>query len=1029
MIDWQPLTLLAQATRDTADVVADAVGEKAAAAAIDAVQVGQIKVEEVGSADGWQRLIMALAVLVVPVILAFLIANGLKLKDKVFPIWLCLAAAFAGLGPFAWHAVKGDPLSESIRQGIDLAGGTNLVYQAVATPEKPITSSVMENMVMAVGRRINPSGTEEVTVRQVGSDRIEVIIPGADPAVVERKKKQMTKLGSLEFGIMATERFEPDIVRGAKQLSDGQRDYRSGGRVVARWTDVGSRDGVRKFIDTGGAETRIVDINGEKTPQFLLLRDPEKELVTGEYLRSATPDFGQNGLIVRFRFNQSGAYLFQRLTSRFQPARDGSKRRLAVLLDGQIHSAPSINAVISEEGYIEGDFTKPEIDELASVLNAGALQVPLKPEPISEATLDPTLGEDVRTKGFRAIVIAGISVVVFMLAYYRFAGLVAVMGLLLNLILVMGTMVFINATFTLPGLAGLVLTIGMAVDANVLIFERIREERRRGASLRMAIQNGFDRAFTTIVDANVTTLITAVILYMIGTDQIRGFAVTLFIGIVMSMFTALYFGRLVFDIAERKRWITDLKMTSIVGETNWDFVGKRHIAAVFSAIVITCGLVAFFSRGTENYDIDFTGGVMVTFQFEEPQEIEPVRQKLIEKFGPAVTVERLTLAGQDTGSGSNHYRLRVPSDPEKETEAESAKVRTDISETFADGGEFALLKVTMDYSRPEKIPGAPEPETAEEGENSALENLDPFAGGQQVEISFSREISAATITDTILDAIRATEGGAKYDSAELIIVEGTSGSGTDVAGNQVRMFDKVELQTAAEIAEADVVAALDSMQAGMSSSPLFGEVNSFASSVASEMKRDAILAIVISLIAIVAYIWIRFQRVTFGLAAVAALVHDVLVVVGMVAIASYLSGNPISDLFLLNDFRINLPMIAAFLTIVGYSLNDTIVVFDRIREVRGKNPDMTETIVNTSLNQTLSRTLLTSITTFIVVLILYFLGGEGIHGFAFCLVLGVIVGTYSSIFVASPVLLWLMSRGNKSGVAAPVGKVAVTAGS
>ena len=1027
MIDWQPLTLLAQATEKAAEkagAVVEATTETAASV-IDAVQVSPVTVEEVGNTEGYQRLFMTLAILVVPVLLAFAISKALKLKDKAFPIWLCLGAAFAGLGPFAWHVVKGNPLTESIRQGIDLAGGTNLVYQAIATPEKEITGKVMENMVMAVSRRINPSGTEEVTVRQVGQDRIEVIIPGADPAVVEQKKKSMTKLGSLEFGIMATERNEENIVRGAKQLADGQRDYRSGGRVVARWTDVGSRDGVPKFIDPSGAVTRMVDVGGEKQLQFLLLRDAEKELVTGEYLRSAAPDFGTNGLLVRFRFNQSGAYLFQRLTSRFQPERDGAKRRLAVLLDGQIHSAPNINAVISEEGVIEGDFDKAEIDELCSVLNAGALQVPLKPEPISEATLDPTLGEDVRTKGFRAIAIAGIAVVVFMLLYYRFAGVVAVLGLALNLILVMGTMVFINATFTLPGLAGLVLTIGMAVDANVLIFERIREEQRRGASLRMSIQNGFDRAFTTIVDANVTTLITAVILYMIGTDQVRGFAVTLFIGIVMSMFTALYFGRHFFDIAEKSGWIKNLSMTSIVGETKWDFVGKRGVAAICSAVLIGGGLMAFFSRGVENYDIDFTGGAMVTFQFEQPQEIDTVRSKLTETFGPAITVERLTLAGQDVGSGSNHYRLRVPSNPESVDDDETTVVKNSIAETFGDDGDFALLKVTMDYENLAAIPGAATPDV-EEG--VAIASEDVFAGGQTVDLKFSKEISEGTITDTILDSLKSTSGGSKYDSAELIEVVGSSGSGLESGGNTVKMFDAVKLRTSPEIAQADVVAALGTMQTSMASSPLFGEVNSFASSVASEMKRDAILAIIISLIAIVGYIWFRFQRVTFGLAAVVALVHDVLVVLGMVALASYVSGNPVGDILQLNDFRINLPMIAAFLTIVGYSLNDTIVVFDRIREVRGKNPDMTKEIVNTSLNQTLSRTLLTSITTFIVVLILYFLGGEGIHGFAFCLVLGVIVGTYSSIFVASPVLLWLMGRKN-SDVPATVGnKMPATAG-
>jgi len=216
------------------------------------------------------------------------------------------------------------------------------------------------------------------------------------------------------------------------------------------------------------------------------------------------------------------------------------------------------------------------------------------------------------------------------------------------------------------------------------------------------------------------------------------------------------------------------------------------------------------------------------------------------------------------------------------------------------------------------------------------------------------------------------------------------------------------------VSQQDFTAALNGMKESMDSSPLFDEVNTFASAVAGEMKARAVIAIVVSMIVITAYIWFRFQNITFGLAALAALVHDVLIVLGGVACISALNGTMIGDLLLINDFRINLPMIAAFLTIVGYSLNDTIVVFDRIREVRGKNPAMTLEIVNTSLNQTLARTLLTSLTTFLVVIVLYVFGGEGIHGFAFCLTLGVIVGTYSSIYIASPILVWLMNRGGSS---------------
>jgi SecD/SecF fusion protein len=251
------------------------------------------------------------------------------------------------------------------------------------------------------------------------------------------------------------------------------------------------------------------------------------------------------------------------------------------------------------------------------------------------------------------------------------------------------------------------------------------------------------------------------------------------------------------------------------------------------------------------------------------------------------------------------------------------------------------------------------------------------------------------------------------EPAALYEVEGLEGSGLEAGVREVRKYSKALVRSTSAVPQEDFEAVLSSMKTTLDTSPLFDEVNTFASAVASEMKQSAVLAIVISLLAIVGYIWFRFQKITFGFAAVVALVHDVLVVLGLVALASYLNGNPLGNALLLNDFRINLPMVAAFLTIVGYSLNDTIVVFDRIREVRGKNPELTAEIVNTSLNQTLSRTLLTSLTTFMVVIILYCIGGEGIHGFAFCLTLGVMVGTYSSIYVASPVLIWLMNRDAK----------------
>jgi SecD/SecF fusion protein len=262
-----------------------------------------------------------------------------------------------------------------------------------------------------------------------------------------------------------------------------------------------------------------------------------------------------------------------------------------------------------------------------------------------------------------------------------------------------------------------------------------------------------------------------------------------------------------------------------------------------------------------------------------------------------------------------------------------------------------------------------------------------------------------------LGAIKKEDGSNKYSVTEgLFGLEGTEGSGTTVGERSVRKFNKLTVRVSPDVAADDLKSALTSMQSTLASTPLFDEVNTFASAVASEMKESALIAILLSIVAISAYIWFRFQNVVFGLAAVVALVHDVLVSLGFVAMASWVSGTPIGDLFLIDDFRINLPMIAAFLTLVGYSLNDTIVMFDRIREVRGKNPAITVSMVNLSLNQTLGRTILTATTVFIVVFILYAFGGAGIHGFAWCLLVGCIAGTYSSIYIASPILIWALNK-------------------
>ncbi len=970
--------------------------------------------------------LLVLAMLVLPFVAAHFIGRAINAPEWSSRIGITLFMLILGISPFLTSLIYNRPLSDRFRLGIDLAGGTNMVFQ-VRGEGKEITPQVMDQMVGAVSRRINVSGTEEITVRAVGTDRIEVIVPGEDPQTVDDIKRRITRLGSLEFHIVANN-TDSDVARMALDMDLAEKDVRIDGELRARWVRAAEANGVPKLLESNTAirrpvkAERTVDGRVEQydTEEYLLLIDPPDEQVTGRYLRSAYRDFDpQNAqIVVNFAFDQTGAYLFGQLTGRNVPRSGVPDRELAIVLDGFLDSAPRINEQISDRGQISGGgtgFTATEADELVSVLNAGALEVPIDPKPLSEATVDPTLGADVRQKGITATAISGLAVIIFMLVYYRTAGLIAVISLILNLVLTIGAMVAVNATFTLPGIAGIVLTIGMAVDANVLIYERMREELAKGSSVRMAIQNGFEKAFITIFDSNITTLLTSIVLFYFGTDQIRGFAVTLFIGLAISMFTALYVGRLLFDIGEKVGFLRQIRMMQAIGETNFNFMKYRRQLFTASGICIGIGLLAFFIRGERNYDIDFTGGTMVAFQMTEPERTEDVAKALKAEFGDNFSLERLSVGDESEEGVGTYFRLRTTeSDSHSEDTAAAEKgsdisaeerVRAKVNNAFADSADMKLSMVSLAETtvRPVQII---------EGDNSvaAVARL-PYRGGVEAELQFDKEIASGTATDLIDAALSKVINAPAQD---LFGLEGTAGSGTISAERSVKKYSTYVVRVRPEITSEQLTSAINNIRTELDSTPLFNEVNTFASAVASETRINATIAVVLSILGISAYIWFRFQNLVFGLAAIVSLVHDVLFTLGSLAVASWLAGSSLGELLLIDDFRINLSMIAAFLTLVGYSLNDTIVVFDRIREVRGKNPLVTSDIVNRSLNSTLGRTLMTGITVLIVVIILYVFGGSGVHGFAWCLLMGSLVGTYSSIYIASPFLVWFLSGNNGS---------------
>lgn len=951
------------------------------------------------------------AFLVLPFAIGIGLARMLRVKEYAGKLTLIAFTIIFSLSPFLNELTRGHSWIEALDLGIDLAGGTNLVYELgeKQSDQEETSDALMQKMVAAVTRRINPSGTKEIVVRQVGRDRIEVIVPGTKPEQVTEVKRLMTTLGELEFSIIARQPEHSDFIARARSLPGSVKDVRVGDQIVARWRpiaqekdpngkpmfDDANRPVLRANYDPVQNGVRQIEGKPEGYLEVLVVEEVPDRKVTGKYLRRAYETTDETAApAVGFTFNQSGAYLFADLTTKYKPRSDDSEARpnrflLAVLLNNEVQTSPSIREPITGGNGIINGMRGAEVREVITILNSGALPREMKTDPISEFTVSPTLGADVQSKGVFALWVSTLAIIVFMAYYYLLAGLVADFAMLLNLLFIVASMALIDAAFTLPGLAGLVLSAGMAVDANVLIYERIREELQRGASLRMAIHNGFEKAFTAIFDSNLTTLITSVILYWIGTDQVKGFAVSLFIGLVMNLFTAVFVSRVILEALERSRTIKTLKMQSWIGFTNIDFVSKQNIAIIVSTVFVLIGLGVFASRGSDNYDIDFTGGTMISMQFKDAQQVDDVRTKLEQALGGNITLERLSSA--NPAKNDRLFRLRTTDQDEK-------AIADKVASTFP--SELVYVTVT---------PGATEtiPETAPEKDGKPDPAFDvAFAGGAKTTLAFSQEVAVGTVEVALAEQLAAL----KYTGTDAVKITGVSGSGVTAAEGQVKTFDKVELVATKSLPAADLETAIKAMSDKFAKTPLFDEVTSFESSVAGETKAAAVMAILLSLIAIVAYVWFRFESLVFGLAAVVALAHDVLVTLGAVSIASILSTTPIAAPLMLQDFKISMAMIAAFLTIVGYSLNDTIVIFDRLREIRGKNPFITKEMINLTVNQCLSRTILTALTVFVSVFLLYALGGEGIHGFAFAMTIGTIAGTYSTVYIASPLVLFFMAK-------------------
>ena len=594
-----------------------------------------------------------------------------------------------------------------------------------------------------------------------------------------------------------------------------------------------------------------------------------KAPLDGGVVTDARVQYGNTGASpqVSMSMNTEGANIWARMT------KENIGRQIAIVLDGMVYSYPNVqNEITGGSSQITGNFTLEEAEDLANVLKSGKLPAPATI--IQEQVVGPSLGAESINAGLISFVIAFLLVLLYMLLFYQGAGLVADIALLCNVVLLFGTLVSFGAVLTLPGIAGLVLTLGMAVDANVIIYERIKEELRAGKGLGKAVADGYSNAYSAIIDGQITTLLTGIVLFVFGSGPVQGFATTLIIGIITSVLTSIFITRIIFDdrIVKGKNITFDNKFTrNFLQNTHVDFIGKKKIAYIVSGALIVISLVSIFTKGF-TYGVDFTGGRTYVVRFDTNVTAEEVRAAALEEFDGAVEVKQF-------------------------------------------GGD-SQMKITTQY-----LVENESTEADAEVENKLYNSLKGF---------FAEDLTFEEFTSTL-------------DNPNGIISS-----------------DKV------------------------------------GPTIANDITRDAFIAVILALIVIFGYIAIRFRGWTWGLGGVTGLAHTALIVIGFFSLFSGIL--PFS-------LDIDQTFIAAILTIIGYAINDTVVIFDRIREYKELHPkaDFRQN-VNEALNSTLSRTMNTSLTTLVTMLAIAIFGGEVIRGLAVALILGIVIGTYASIFIATPIM-------------------------
>jgi SecD/SecF fusion protein len=738
------------------------------------------------------------------------------------------------LGIVALCAFAAFPLKERLKGDIDIVGGSAFTLRIQPKDDGqgnllPVTNDQVDEAIRVIESRLNAMATANPLIARQGDDGIIVQMPGIEPEKSTEIRKTLETVAKLELKEVSPRN---DDVENGKTLAQRVLD---GDAVEPRYTVY-----LLTRKDEGGNET---------TTPILLRR---VAALGGSDISFATPSLERSDA-VSVTLNSAGAEKMFNLTRDMRKGID----RIAIVLDGVVISAPTVNDILSKNFEVSGLDDPGEPKELSNAL-MNPLENPLDVE--QELTVSPTLGSSFVKQGIFSG-LAGLALTaVFILIYYHFAGIIALTALLINTVILFGVMAMFGFTFSLPGIAGLILTIGMAVDANVLIYERLREEIEHGKSLKSAISSAYEKAFSSILDANLTTLIACIILISMASGSIKGFALTLTIGLVASMFSAILATRVLFRWGIDTGILRKLSFLNLIKSAKFDFIGKAKACAVFSSILFIVALTTFGVKRESALGIDFTGGTIVTF---------PLGDK--------------SVSLKDVNAALKKVELTREAIPQEQKIA----------------GSDTLLTVRADEKDGDKI-------------IAALRAAIPLLGEK------------------------------------------------DALGKNLIQASKVEV----------------------------------SATLGGTFLKEAIVALLVGIIGIFAYIVLRFE-LSFAIGAIVAVLHDILIAVGIVV----LLGEQLSQIH-----------VAAILTIAGYSINDTIIVFDRIRETVLIRTGEVRDVMNEAINQTLSRTILTSSTTIFTVVILAIFGGAALRDFSMTILVGLAIGTYSSIFVASPIVLWWSQR-------------------